>query len=359
MPEYHPRPAIRFVDTRRPIVVALGGNAFGNGKDELRGKDYWESFRPQVRAAAREIAELVARGEKVVVTFGNGPQVGHEYAVDTKRPLYEHVLTTQLEMGRLLEEEIRNALLEQFELERIQFLPGVVNTITHVEVDRVNDPAWKKATKLIGLFPQDRARELANGHEGWDAKPTRKGWRIVVPSPEPLRIGEIKRIRKLLARGDLVIACGGGGIPVDEDGTPLKAVIDKDLASSVLARELEAKVFAILTEAKGISLDFKGEEESVYEKEMSVKDIEIQFRQDSKEEKFPDGSIRPKMKGGRNFVATSIEPTDFAVIAQLGSLIDAVDGKVGTRIVKEYQAPQSRATYEFDSRRIASLEEAI
>lgn len=347
-----------YAESVPPIVIALGGNAFGKGDTSAEGKLYWETLRPAAAKAAAEIAELVARGERVVVTFGNGPQVGHEFGQDTAKPLYQHVRTTQEEMGRLLKEEIEIAFLRY--PDKIHDLPEVKSVVTEVEVN-TQDPAWQHPTKPIGIFIKERAEALAQGRP-WKPKETQKGWRLSVPSPRPQKILSLEEIKYWLHEGCVVIACGGGGIPRDQHGIYRDAVIDKDLASALLAAELEAKMLVILTEAKGISLDFKDPETSIYEPEMSVKEVDMLLRQDPEEKTFPDGSIRPKMIGGRNFAAAAKSAGNCAVIAPLGSLLDAVSGKIGTRILKSQArtAFTMPPTFKFDPRKLeAYLETAV
>jgi len=297
-------------------VVALGGNALMRPGE--RGT------AAEQRANLREVCEALRPllGEpELVITHGNGPQVGnellrHERAADEAPPLplYLAVAQTQAEIGALLESELAPVA------ER-----PVACVLTHVVVAQ-DDPAFASPTKPVGPFYDEaRAKELERDR-GWQVvHDAGRGWRRVVPSPEPLEIVELEAIRALLATGTIAIACGGGGIPVARrDGRlpGVDAVIDKDRASSLLARALGADRLVILTEVPAVYRGFgSGQQEEL--RNLSVDQAEALAAE------LEPGSMRPKVEASAAFVrATGHE----ALITSPAALGEALEGEAGTLI---------------------------
>jgi carbamate kinase len=296
-------------------VVALGGNALMRPGERGTAAEQRANLR-EACAALRPLLD-----EELVVTHGNGPQVGNvllrqERADDEAPPLplYLAVAQTQAEIGALLESE----------LEPVAGRP-VVCLLTHVLVAE-DDPAFAEPTKPVGPFyDEEQARDLERDR-GWQVvHDAGRGWRRVVPSPQPLEVVELGAIRSLLASGTIVVACGGGGIPATRRGEHLAgidAVIDKDRASSLLARALDAERFVILTEVPAVFADF-GTERQQELRTLSVAEAEALLPG------LAAGSMRPKVEASVEFVrATGHE----ALITSPAALGDALEGRTGTRI---------------------------
>ncbi len=297
-------------------VVALGGNALMRPGERGTAAEQ----RANLHEACAALRPLLDE-RRLVITHGNGPQVGnellrHERAADEAPPLplYLAVAQTQAEIGALIESE----------LQPVAHRP-VACLLTHVLVAE-DDPAFREPTKPVGPFyAEERARELERDR-GWQiVHDAGRGWRRVVPSPRPLEVVELGAIRALLDSGAIVIACGGGGIPATRTGTRLAgvdAVIDKDRASALLARDLEADRLVILTEVPAVYANF-GTESQEELRELSAADAEALL---------PDlaaGSIRPKVEAGVDFArATGCE----ALITSPAALAQALAGSAGTRI---------------------------
>jgi len=318
-------------DGERPLaVVAFGGNALlqpedrGTVADQLRRAD----------AAAEWLAGLVARGWRLLIVHGNGPQVGQammqmEAAVDKVPPgtLDVAVAETQGSMGYLLEMALRN----RFSRDRLSAEP--VCLLSQVVVD-ADDPGFENPTKPVGpFFSHQRARVFQEEY-GWQIKEEEHGWRKVVPSPRPLEILGLPAVRELLGGRRVVIAGGGGGIPVVRDnGTVhgVEAVIDKDRTASLLARELGADLFLILTNVARVKRDFGTENET----ELPTLALE-EARALLAEGQFPAGSMGPKMEAAIDFVAATGRRV---VITDIEHVHDAVDGTAGTTISARSEAP--------------------
>jgi carbamate kinase len=276
--------------------------------------------RANLREACAALRPLLGE-ERLVVTHGNGPQVGNELlrheraaAEAPPLPLYLAVAQTQAEIGALIESE----------LAPVAGRP-VACLLTHVLVAE-DDPAFEEPTKPVGPFYDEaKAREL-EAERGWKVvHDAGRGWRRVVPSPEPLEVVELKAIRSLLDSGTIVVACGGGGIPATRRGEHLAgidAVIDKDRASSLLARGLDADRLVILTEVPAVYSGF-GTDRQEELRELSA---------DEAAALLPDlaaGSMRPKVEASVEFVrATGRE----ALITSPAALGDALERRSGTRI---------------------------
>ena len=243
------------MDKKRRIVIALGGNALGNTLPEQM---------TAVKITARAIVDLIQEDCEVIVAHGNGPQVGmvnnamlaltHEDPEQPNTPLSVCVAMSQAYIGY----DLQNALREELLNRNITNIP-VATMITQVRVD-ADDPAFEKPSKPIGKFVSAEQAEFMKKTFNYDMiEDSGRGYRRVVASPKPAEIVEIDTIRTMVDAGNLVIACGGGGIPVIREGNHLKgasAVIDKDFASCLLAKELDADYLIILTAVEQVALNF-------------------------------------------------------------------------------------------------------
>lgn len=300
------------------IVVALGGNALLRRGQALTA----ENQRENVRIAAEALAPL-ADGNDLVVTHGNGPQVGllalqeAAYTEVDEYPLDVLVGETMGMIGYMIEQEMGNLL---------PFETPLATVLTMVEVD-AEDPAFKDPTKFIGpVYSEEEAKKNA-AEKGWSIKPDGDKWRRVVPSPAPKRIFEVRPIRWMLDNGAVVIAAGGGGIPTvyDREGhlTGVECVIDKDFCSALLASEIDADVFVVATDADAVFLDWGTPDQTAIRRatpdQMDAYD-------------FPAGSMGPKVEAAQNFVRASGKR---AVICALKDVAAALRGETGTTIDPE------------------------
>ena len=296
-------------------VVALGGNALIRPGD--RGTAAEQSAR--LREAAKSLEPLLDE-PRLVITHGNGPQVGNELlrqelAADEvpPLPLYLAVAQTQAEIGAIIEAEIGPVAGRP-----------VACLLTHVVVAE-DDPAFTRPTKPVGPFySSDRARALER-ERGWALveEPSR-GWRRTVPSPEPLEIVELDQIRALLDAGSLPVACGGGGVPVLRRGNRIHgvdAVIDKDRVSALLAAGLGADRLVILTDVPAVRLDF-GKPSETEVRELSLAEAEELLPE------LAEGSMRPKLEAAAAVARAGGE----VIITALDLVEDALAGRAGTRI---------------------------
>jgi carbamate kinase len=300
------------------IVVALGGNALLKRGEPMTH----EVQRANIKVAAQALA-LVARQHQLVLAHGNGPQVGllalqaSAYKDVEAYPL--DVLGAQTEgmIGYMIEQEMGNLL---------PFEVPFATILTMVEVDP-EDPAFQNPTKFVGPVYEKEVADRLKGEKGWVFKADGVKWRRVVPSPLPKRIFEIRPIKWLLEKGTIVICAGGGGIPtMYEPGkkrwlTGIEAVIDKDLASELLARELEADLLVIATDVDGIYLDW-GKPEQRRLNRVSAEEL--------KSYKFPAGSMGPKVDAAIQFVEKTGKR---AAIGALKDIEKIVTGEAGTNVV--------------------------
>lgn len=303
------------------IVIALGGNALGESLSEQM---------VAVRRTSKKIVELVKDGYQVVVTHGNGPQVGlvtdcfDTYKIDHEIDDFTMsvcVSITQGYIGYDLQNMLREELLNQ-DLE----IP-VSTVITQVIVDP-NDPAFQEPTKPIGLYLTEEQAEKRR-QMGEQLVKFPKGYRQVVASPEPQHIVESETIRVLLEAGQVVIACGGGGIPVKKIGNRLKgveAIIDKDFTSAKLAKLIDADYFVILTAVEKVALNFGKEDEQWLDK-LTCEQAQKYIEQDQ----FGKGSMLPKVRAAMRVVTE--KPSCKTLITSLEGLTDGLAGKMGTVIV--------------------------
>ena len=300
------------------VVVALGGNALLRRGEPLTA----ENQRRNVRAACRALAPL-AKEHQLVITHGNGPQVGllalqsasyegvEEYPLD--------VLGAQTEgmIGYMIEQELGNLMPTE---------TAFATILTMVEVDP-EDPSFKNPTKPIGpVYSEEDALRISS-EKGWKIAAEGEMWRRVVPSPEPHRIFELRPIHWLLEKETIVICAGGGGIPTaynsDGDLGGVEVVIDKDRASALLARQLDARLLILATDADGVYEDWGTD---------SAKKIDSVTPEDMDGREFEVGSMGPKVEAACDFVRRTGER---AVIGALTDLEDMLEGRAGTQFTIE------------------------
>lgn len=308
------------------VVIAIGGNSLITDREHMDVLD-------QYRAAgetSQYIVPIVKKGYRVLVTHGNGPQVGFvllrsELARDVihQVPLANCVADTQGSIGMQIAQSLQNEFLRQ------GVEQAVVALVTQSVVDE-QDPSFGAPSKPIGPFMTEEEARLHEREDGWVVgEDAGRGWRRLVASPTPLEIIELSAIRALLDNGTLVIAAGGGGVPVvyKPDGTlrPRPAVIDKDAASCLLACELGASVFIISTDVDKVSLNF-GTPGQVDIDRMNV----AECRRYLEEGHFAPGSMRPKIESALKFLEQGGEEV---IITQPHHLEGALQGISGTHIV--------------------------
>ena len=312
------------MDKKKRIVIALGGNALGNTLPEQM---------TAVKITAKAIVDLIEEGCEVVVAHGNGPQVGminnamsalsREDPSQPNTPLSVCVAMSQAYIGY----DLQNALREELLNRNITDIP-VTTMITQIRVDAV-DPAFNAPSKPIGHFMTEEQAKIAEEKYGYIMKEDAgRGYRRVVASPKPAEIIEIGAIRSLVDSGQLVIACGGGGIPVTLIGNHLKgasAVIDKDFASELLAEELNADFLIILTAVEKVAINF-GKPEEKWLDDITTDDA----RKYMDEGHFAPGSMLPKVQAAVKF-ADSKDGRN-ALITLLEKAKEGILGKTGTRI---------------------------
>lgn len=311
------------------IVIALGGNALLRRGEPLTA----ENQRANIRLAAERIATVVPDHE-VVVAHGNGPQVGllalQAAAYQDVRPYPLDILGAQTEamIGYVIEQELGNVLPED---------THIATLLTMVRVDP-EDPAFANPTKFIGpIYLREEAERLA-AENGWTVKPDGPAYRRVVASPEPQHIYEVPSIRALVERGTVVVCAGGGGIPtVLEPGRVLRgveAVIDKDLASALLAEEIEADLLVIATDVDGVYLDW-----GTPEQRRLGETTPAQLRAHG----FAAGSMGPKVEAVCRFVEHTGRT---AAIGSLAQIDDIVAGRAGTLVRPDGSAETAEADRE-------------
>jgi carbamate kinase len=299
------------------IVVALGGNALLRRGQPMTA----ENQRENVRIAARQLAPIAEQHE-LVVSHGNGPQVG---LLSLQAAAYEEVEAYPLDVLGAQTEGMIGYLIEQELGNLLPFEKPFASILTMVEVDPA-DPAFDDPTKFIGpVYGREDAERLA-AEKGWVVKPDGAQWRRVVASPEPLRIFEIRPIRWLLERGAVVICTGGGGIPtMYQPGTRTlvgaEVVVDKDRASALLARELEADLFVMATDVPAVYEGFGTPDQRA---------IERATASELAGSSFAAGSMGPKVEAAVDFVARTGNRAAIGTLAQVGGL---VAGTRGTNIV--------------------------
>lgn len=310
---------------KKKVVIALGGNALGNDP---------ESQKKAVRHTSKSIVDLIEAGNQVIISHGNGPQVGMiNLAMDVaskteagipEMPFPECGAMSQGYIGFHLQNAIQNELRS-----RGLNIP-VATVVTQVVVDK-NDPAFQNPTKPVGAFyTKEEADKMME--KGFVFKEdSGRGYRRVVPSPEPKDIVEKESIKALVEAGNVVIAAGGGGIPVVEEGGNLvgvPAVIDKDFTTAKLAELVDADILIILTAVEKVAIRF-GKPDQQWLDKLTIEEVKKYI--DDKE--FAEGSMLPKVKAAMNF-ATS-KPGRKALITSLEKAADGLAGKTGTWIISK------------------------
>ncbi len=308
-------------------VIAVGGNA-------LASEGGGTSIREQAEAAARTarfIVDIATSGWKVVLTHGNGPQVGYilrrsEIARNEVPivPMDYATADTQGAIGVMFQRSFLN------ELHRSNSLLRVATVVTQVEVDEA-DPAFASPTKPIGsIMTRETAETLAQANNWSIMEETGRGWRRCVASPKPKRVVEIDTIRTLLDNNHIVIACGGGGIPVVSDGngnlSSREAVIDKDLASSLLARQLQAERLLIATAVPQVAINF-GKPDERWLDRLTL----AEAKRFMGEGHFGKGSMGPKVEAVMAYVDAA--PGE-GIVTDIEHMGKALKGQAGTRIVR-------------------------
>lgn len=300
------------------LLIALGGNALLKRGEPMTAQNQ----RANVRTACEQIAKAY-EGNELIISHGNGPQVGllalqnNAYKAVPMYPLDVIGAESLGMIGYMIQQELANFVPKSATL---------CNVLTQTEVDP-KDPAFQHPTKPVGpVYTKEEAEALA-AKEGWSIAPDNDKFRRVVPSPEPKRIFGLKSLKTLVEAGHIVICCGGGGIPTyyDEEGRlrGAEAVIDKDLASSVLAADLDADLFIIATDVDGAYLDW-GKPEQRRIAQADPKSL--------REYGFAKGSMGPKVEAACRFVEKSGKT---AVIGALDKIDEILSGRSGTRVVAE------------------------
>lgn len=308
-------------------LVAFGGNAFS-----VDGRSYQVQQQRQAAASmCRQLVSVIERGYDLVITHGNGPQVGNlmiqqDMTENAVPPMPLDVLVAQTEgsLGYILQDELLNALRQH------NIGKYVVTMITQVRVDR-DDPAFKNPSKPVGpVYSAEEARRLQDGNPEWRmVDDAGRGYRRIVPSPAPQRIIQGDMIRSLVYAGNVVIAAGGGGIPIikDEQGryVGVEAVIDKDRTSAMLASDIKADLLVILTGVDRAYLNYgTAQQEGISNLTYSA------AKQLMAEGHFPPGSMGPKVEAALQYLENGGRK---AVITDAAHLPEALDGKQGTHIV--------------------------
>lgn len=313
------------MQTNKRVVVALGGNAITR---EFEEGNITQQFA-NTRRSLVGVADLIEAGAKLAITHGNGPQVGNALIrVEETRhlvpPLPLGVIVADIEggMGYMIQQSLQNKLIKRG-VDR-----KVVTILTQVIVDR-DDPSILNPTKFVGPFYKKDQVEGLVKTRGWKViRDANRGYRRVVPSPMPKEIVERETIKALIDQGTVVIAAGGGGIPVyiEDDGRleGVDAVVDKDRASAILARDIGAEILYILTSVQKVALNFGL---------TNQKDIDQltlgEAKKYLKEGQFPKGSMGPKIESAINFLESGGKEV---VITSISRMADSIIGKTGTRI---------------------------
>lgn len=307
-------------------LVAVGGNAISSEKE----KGTLEEQFANIKKACEKIVELITWGYQVVITHGNGPQVGQglirQKLARNSVPegtLDVCVAETQGQLGYMIQQVLQN------ELSKAGVNKNVATVITQVLVEQ-RDPAFNAPTKPIGPFySKEEAAEVASKYKKQLIEDSGRGYRMVVPSPKPIDILEKEAIKSLLKSDTIVIAAGGGGIPViNQNGevSGVEAVIDKDAASSILAELIGADYLILLTGVEKVCVNFRQPDERQLDI-VSVGEVE----QYLKEGQFPEGSMGPKIRAAVEFIKNG---GNKAIITTLQSICKAIQGQTGTIIKK-------------------------
>jgi carbamate kinase len=311
----------------KTVVIAIGGNSLIKDEKHMSVPDQFAA----VCETAQHIADLVERGFRVVITHGNGPQVGfillrseYSHGILHEVPLDSIGADTQGAIGY----QIQQAMGNEFRKRGVK--KSIATVVTQTLVDK-NDPAFQKPSKPIGQFyKKQQAEERMNADKWTMVEDAGRGWRRVVASPKPTRIVEADAIKRLVEAGFVVVAVGGGGIPVVEDDkgalSGAAAVIDKDLASAVVAKEIGADMLVISTAVEKVCLNFGKPDQKTLDK-MTVADAKKYMA----EGHFKPGSMLPKVQACIQFLEAGGSE---ALITCPESLPAALEGKTGTRVVR-------------------------
>lgn len=311
-------------------VVAIGGNALISPGGAGDISDQFAHSREVVKS----LADLVEQGWQVTITHGNGPQVGNimrrveiasgeVYRID----LGLAVADTQAGMGYMIAQTWMNELKHRGH-DRV-----VVAIVTSCVVDQ-NDPAYHRPTKPIGPFLSQEKAEFHRDRDGWTIiEDSGRGWRRVVPSPKPVRIVEMPTLVDMVRKGHLIVAGGGGGIPVIEDEKGelqgIEAVIDKDFTSAMIAAEVGADTLSLVTAVEHVCINFgKPNQEPL--RKVSI----ARMKELIAEKQFPEGSMLPKVRAAIDFIERSDRPDARAVITSLTHLPSGLAGETGTTITR-------------------------
>lgn len=306
---------------KKILLVALGGNALIRKGQVGTVEEQFSNLLPPVS----QIAKL-SRRYRVIITHGNGPQVGNLLLQQEccsgipPLPLEILVAQTQGQIGYMIESTLDSELMKL----GVQTEQPIVTLISYVVVDE-GDPAFQSFSKFIGpVFTAEKAATLP-----YPTRETRDGYRRVVASPRPMSIVEKREIQKLLEMGFIVICCGGGGIPVAREGrafSGVDAVIDKDLASAVLAQEVGVDIFLMATDVEGVALNYGKPDQRFLQKIRAAEAKEC-----LQAEHFPPGSMGPKVEAALQFIERC---EGRAIIASMDAIEEAVEGRAGTEITK-------------------------
>jgi carbamate kinase len=318
----------RMESEKKTVVVALGGNAILQPGQQ----GTFDEQMSNVHVTCEQLAHMVESGKyRIVVTHGNGPQVGNlllqnEAGKDVAAPMPLFVCGAESQglIGLMMQQNLGNLLAAQGNGD----IP-VATVITQVVVDK-NDQAFVNPTKPVGPFYSEEEAKALESEKGYDVREDAgRGWRRVVPSPDPIEIYEKEAIRHLVEARAIVIASGGGGIPViREDGklVGVDAVIDKDLAGERLAVDVGASIFMVLTDVDSVRLNYKTPDERTLSS-MTV----AEAKQYAEEGHFAKGSMEPKVRAAVRFVEAGGEK---AIITSLNQAVAALEGRAGTTITK-------------------------
>jgi carbamate kinase len=311
----------------KTLLIAVGGNSLIRAGQKGTIPEQFAN----ARLTSAPIGDLAARGFRIVLTHGNGPQVGAQLLRSEAAspqtyslPLDVCVAMTQGEIGYIMQTCVQSVLEEK------KIAIPVTALVTQVLVKK-DDPAFQKPTKPIGPFYSQAVAEKKQEELGWNiVEDAARGYRRVVPSPKPYDIIELDVIHDCVERGMIVICCGGGGIPViDEDGgiKGVEAVIDKDRASSLLASRLKIPLFVISTEVEMVYLNYKKPDQKTLSR-ITVEETKEYMAGGH----FAEGSMKPKIQAAIDFLENGGEEV---IITNPEHLLEAVDGKTGTHIIRK------------------------
>ena len=308
----------------KKLVIALGGNALQEAGKPATAQAQLEV----VEKTSEYIADIVERGYEVIVAHGNGPQVGRIVIQNEVAPAMPFDVCGAMSQG-MIGYHIQQGLSKVLRHRGIN--KNVVTIVTQVVVDK-DDPKFKAPSKPIGPFYTEEEAKAIAAEKGYTMKEDAgRGWRRVVASPLPVEIVELDAVKTLNDAGFVVVTVGGGGIPVvrneagDLEG--VAAVIDKDLASEKLARDMDADALVILTAVEKVSINFKKPDQKDLDR-MSA----AEAKQYIKEGHFAPGSMLPKIEAALNFVES--KPGRIAIITSLDKAVDAIEGRAGTTITE-------------------------